>query len=365
MTKSKMPAGRPSPLRSLLTLAAGAAALPAAANAGIVYSNIYETVATSGSEYTIDLPGTAELKIKATYSGSSQRILAGAGTAGYVRVGRQSNTRSATVPGTNVAFRTDAGANWGAAARTDTATFGNIIRNISAGISGPAAFTTKYLLFKFTNTVANQLQYGWLKMENAAGPANQSVTLTGWAYDNTGATIHAGDGTTLVVMNDFYLREEDGVPVVRWDTSTEEKSVGFDLFRWADGAWMKVNSELIQARGQDGMGAAYAVSDASANATDTFRYKVVEYETDGGTQEYGFTDVSACNPRLEKMSATADGIVLRWLSREQDTYEVQKSINIHNGFEPIATDLPATPPVNVYTDQVHSANGAYYRVRVK
>ena len=60
-----------------------------------------------------------------------------------------------------------------------------------------------------------------------------------------------------------------------------------------------------------------------------------------------------------------DGVVLRWLSREQDTYEVQKSLDIKNGFEPVATGLPATPPVNSYTDETEVVNGAFYRVRVE
>ena len=64
-------------------------------------------------------------------------------------------------------------------------------------ISGPGAFTNKYLLFTFKNSLSgNQLQSGWVGMSaatvTAGTPANMSVTLSGWAYDNTGATIAAG-----------------------------------------------------------------------------------------------------------------------------------------------------------------------------
>ena len=45
--------------------------------------------------------------------------------------------------------------------------------------------------------------------------------------------------------------------------------------------------------------------------------------------------------------------------------EVQKSRDIQTGFESLATGLPATPPVNVYTDETEIVNGAYYRVRVE
>ena len=170
-------------------------------------------------------------------------------------------------------------------------------------------------------------------------------------------------GGTLVTLYDFYLREENGHMTVCWETASEEQTVGFDLFRWTDGAWVKVNDSLIYGSGS--LGGSYRVVDPVANATDVFRYKLVEYETDGGVEEYGPFDESIRNPRLENLSAIPGGILLRWLSREQDTYEIQKSLDVRNGFFPLATRLPATPPVNVYTDQTETVNGAYYRVRVE
>ncbi len=124
-------------------------------------------------------------------------------------------------------------------------------------------------------------------------------------------------------------------------------------------------SALIAARGVDGMGAAYEVADAGANATDTFRYKLVEIETDGGVQEYGPFDEASSDPRLNTLEATPDGMVLRWTSREQDTYEVQRTFDLKQPFETIATDIPATPSVNSYTDQDEYVGSAYYRIRIK
>ena len=64
--------------------------------------------------------------------------------------------------------------------------------------TGPGAFSNKYLLFTFKNSSSgNQLQYGWVGMSaatvTAGTPGNMSVTLTDWAYDDTGAKIIAGD----------------------------------------------------------------------------------------------------------------------------------------------------------------------------
>ena len=169
--------------------------------------------------------------------------------------------------------------------------------------------------------------------------------------------------STRVALYDFYLREEGGQIRACWQTASEERTVGFDLFRWQEGAWVKVNGAMIPATGE--MGGQYGVADSLANATDTFRYKLVELESDGGVQEYGPFDVAASNPRLNNLEATADGVVLRWLSREQDTYEVQKSTGLQGGFVSLATGLPATPPVNVFTDRAAPGEATYYRIRVE
>lgn len=162
---------------------------------------------------------------------------------------------------------------------------------------------------------------------------------------------------TLVVLCDFYMQEVNGNISVCWQTASEENTVGFDLFRWDGTGWVKVNNALIPGNGE--MGGSYQVVDAAANSTDTFRYKLVEYETGGGVQEYERPDLSVRNPRLENITLSPGGVVLRWLSREQDTYQVQKAPKIGADFEPLATSLPATPPVNVYTDQTENASGAY------
>ena len=111
------------------------------------------------------------------------------------------------------------------------------------------------------------------------------------------------------------------------------------------------------------MGAAYAVTDEGVNAEDTFRYKLVEYETDGGVQEYGPFEASSIQPRLQTLEAAPEGMVLRWRSRAQDVYEVQRTLDLQKPFESIETGLPATPPVNSFIDQGNHAGSAYYRIR--
>jgi hypothetical protein len=198
-----------SPLSSLLTLAAGASALPFTADAAIVHTTLgpQTTVGFGAGQLTvfdISLPGTAKVEFSRSVGTSSTtpRILAHQ-SGGYVRIGRQSNHRSDVIPGiggANVAFRTNAGANWNNVARTGISTSANIIRSVNSGTAattGPGAFSNKYLLFSFKNSLkGNQLQYGWVGMSaatvTAGTPEEMSVTLTDWAYEDTGLKINAG-----------------------------------------------------------------------------------------------------------------------------------------------------------------------------
>lgn len=198
-------------LKSLLTLASGAASLGAidpSAQATLI-ATTFATPQTVGYgsgqliSFNIDLPGTANLQFARSAPASSSNLVLAAQTNGYVRVGQQSGVRSADVGGENVAFRTNAGATWNNAGRINAINSGNIIRSTSSQIAGPGAFSDKYLLFTFKNSLKeDQLLYGWVGMSAATLTAGEyttmSVTLTGWAYDDTGATIKAGDGLLAV-----------------------------------------------------------------------------------------------------------------------------------------------------------------------
>ena len=170
--------------------------------------------------------------------------------------------------------------------------------------------------------------------------------------------------STLVTLYDFGLRVENGQVSVCWETASEENTVGFDVYRWTDGAWAKVNGAFVHAQGADGMGASYCVVDAGANATDEFRYKLVETEAGGGTQEYGPFDVAAWGLRLDNVVTSAEGVTIRWLGRAQDTYEIWKSVDLMRGFERLASGIPGVEPVTSFTDE-NAAGNAFYRIRAE
>jgi hypothetical protein len=57
-------------------------------------------------------------------------------------------------------------------------------------------------------------------------------------------------------------------------------------------------------------------------------------------------------------------VVLQWPSVADRLYAVDRATNLVAGFEYLATNLPAQPPMNRYTDTVDAASAVFYRIRV-
>ncbi len=172
---------------------------------------------------------------------------------------------------------------------------------------------------------------------------------------------------SAVVLFDFSLHVESGPVMVCWQTASETDTLGFDLYREDSGAWIKVTSAMVPAQGwpQGGIGASYCVADPVATADGIYRYKLVEYETTGAVLEYGPFESSVWTPRLNNFTATLAGIVIRWLSRDGDKYDVFKAQDARGPYAPAALDLPPTPPVNAWTDRTDAAGAAFYRIEVQ
>ena len=200
---------------------------------------------------------------------------------------------------------------------------------------------------------------------NAAGAgATGDVVVVSTSYGETvRSNAFSYAGTTRVVLLGLGLREENGQVSVCWQTASEEDTVGFDVYRWDGSDWVKLNGALVPATGE--MGGSYCVLDAAANAADLFRYKLVETETDGGTQTYGPFDVAVWTPKLENVAVDERGVILRWLSREGESYEVRRTGNLAEPLERIRNGLPATPPVNEFIDGEKPEGAAFYQIRVE
>ncbi len=204
------------------------------------------------------------------------------------------------------------------------------------------------------------------------------VVLVGAPYADPGGTNNAGaayifegliysNAPALVILYDFSLRAENGQVLACWQTASETDTLGFDVFREENGAWVKVNSAMIPAAGwpNGGVGASYCVADASAKVAGTYRYKLVEYETTGGMNEYGPFERSAWLPRMSSFAVTPAGVVIQWMSRAGEVYDVLKASDARGPYLPAATGLPATPPINAWTDGTESAGAAFYRIKAR
>ena len=64
------------------------------------------------------------------------------------------------------------------------------------------------------------------------------------------------------------------------------------------------------------------------------------------------------------LDAALDGR-LSWSSESNRVYTLEKTTNLIGGaWTTVTNDLPATPPMNTYTDQVPVGAQGYYRIRV-
>ena len=200
------------------------------------------------------------------------------------------------------------------------------------------------------------------------------VDMSAFEADVTGGSFSISEGSlnleftpapTAVVLYHLRASVEGDQVVVRWQTASEEKTVGFWLEREVTGAWVRVNTELIYGQGSDGGGASYAQLDAEAVPGETYRYRLVELETDGNMQIYGPFERTATPLQIKPPVTLVDGRVeIRWLSREGEFYELLRATNLTSGFEIFASGIPATPPENTAYDEMPD-DRVYYRIRIQ
>jgi len=194
---------------------------------------------------------------------------------------------------------------------------------------------------------------------DVAGGANpSSSTSVGWS---------GSFAPTAVVLLQLQAVTVNGQVTVRWSTSSETDTAGFDLYRLVDGQWVKLNATLIPAQGwpNGGIGASYSVADPTAKPGQTYTYKLVERTTDGQSIEYGPYERTVTEFAVKNFEMTPQGFKLKWLSRAGEKYRVLKCSDLRSGqYAPIAENLAATPPENEYVDPV-ATGAAFYRIELQ
>jgi len=58
-------------------------------------------------------------------------------------------------------------------------------------------------------------------------------------------------------------------------------------------------------------------------------------------------------------------IMLQWPSLAGKSYDIFFATNLLAGFAPVAMDLPATPPNNIYQGAIGPAGAGFYKVKMK
>ncbi len=110
-------------------------------------------------------------------------------------------------------------------------------------------------------------------------------------------------------------------------------------------------------------------SEASFNFEAKSEYSIRVRVTDQGglwteqTVAIGILDVDEPAPRMDAPRITPDGqAVLTWSSLPNHVYAIHCSTNLATGFVPLITNLPATPPLNTWTDAVPGVAAKFWRV---
>jgi hypothetical protein len=181
-------------LASLLSLAAGAVAIPQTSEADVIMTDLSASPGHVGflysQQFTINnLPGTARMGFSFVQQGTTstnyRRGVFASQVAGYVRLK------------TNASFvvHVPAGVSWNQAA--GVASIYGLVGFAAYGNHTPNSYDHQYLLFRFQDsTQGNALRYGWAEVSLFNGNINVSegpdVTVWRYAYDTSGNPLPSG-----------------------------------------------------------------------------------------------------------------------------------------------------------------------------
>ncbi|MCP4717492.1 MAG: VCBS repeat-containing protein [Deltaproteobacteria bacterium] len=117
------------------------------------------------------------------------------------------------------------------------------------------------------------------------------VVDTSVAKDLSASSIFIFENTdyTLIDLASFDARPRNGAVRLEWSTASEIDNAGFNLYRAAskNGNYVKINKELVAAKGSPTTGAAYTFIDENAKNGKTFFYMLEDVDTNGIVTMHG------------------------------------------------------------------------------
>jgi len=210
-------------------------------------------------------------------------------------------------------------------------------------------------------------------------PINQGSDDTTDSDDHTGQPATVVKGTfndtydfgyeptaTLALLADIKLAVVEGRLEVQWTTASEVGTVAFDLFRQASPeAWVLVNPEPILAANVL-TGADYAVLDAAVNPPGPYRYRLIEWQSDGSSRLVGEFELrvegwgdGSSAPRITSLHVEGGQARIRWTGRGgRFRIEVRESLSGDSPWERVEPIWSAPQEAKI------PANGSARFIRV-
>jgi len=93
---------------------------------------------------------------------------------------------------------------------------------------------------------------------------------------------------TLIDLASFTATPSNGKVLLEWSTASELDNAGFNIYRaGADGAYAKINAEIIPAQGNSANGADYQFVDNNVQNRQTYSYQLEDVDLSGAVTTHG------------------------------------------------------------------------------
>ncbi len=108
-------------------------------------------------------------------------------------------------------------------------------------------------------------------------------------FPGTSSAFFATQKTTLIELSSFTAKASNGRVKLEWVTESEIDNAGFNIWRAdaEDGEYVKLNDEIIPAKGSATKGAKYVFTDKTAKNRNTYFYKLQDIDVYGISTFHG------------------------------------------------------------------------------
>ncbi len=108
-------------------------------------------------------------------------------------------------------------------------------------------------------------------------------------FPGTSSAFFATQKTTLIELSSFTAKASNGRVKLEWETESEIDNAGFNIWRAtaADGEYVKLNNEIIPAKGSETKGAKYVFTDNIAKNRKIYFYKLQDIDVYGMSTFHG------------------------------------------------------------------------------